>query len=391
MEDFFQKLRKIQKKERVNNTLARIDNDFYTIINKYVAELKANVRNDPFSKEHYLLKDSQRIATEICERREHKIADAAIMNIHRSYHLFVNGKPQFDLLDTTPLNLTSEEERLYFAIIDTLKKHRETISLDKLSDDLGKDNNNFSSNNNVNSSKSISSNNDANSSKSISSNNDISSNDNILSNDNVLGDEVLNRLDEVKDAKIILPEPRKNILKQIADSKNTNNNEQTGSKIEYDPNKSTNASISTATDIKSLNDPIKKDEKGIKDENKDIKSISSKSSISKSPTNESKTKTKLNESSKNLSQDKDVLNNIDDQFVDLDSLDDVNVLENSDTQIKSTVENSVDTILVFDDLPSIMGVDEKIYGPFISQDIITIPTINARIFIKNKKARLIRT
>ena len=59
-----------------------------------------------------MLKDTQRIATEICERREHKITDAAVVNIHRSYHLFA-GKPQFDLIDTTPLNLTPEEEKIF--------------------------------------------------------------------------------------------------------------------------------------------------------------------------------------------------------------------------------------------------------------------------------------
>ena len=374
MEDFFQKLRKIQKKERANSTLARIDNDFYTRINKYVEELKTSVGNDPFSKEHYLLKDSQRIATEICERREHKIADAAIMNIHRSYHLFIKGKAQFDLLDTTPLNLTEEEERLYFAIIDTLKKHKETIALDKLSDDLDKSNSKFISPKDDNS-------------KDTKSEYDINSeNKSFYSGKNESGkvsnesDEVLNRLDNIKDAKIIPPEPKRNILKQISNSKNSNNNEQVESKINNNPNKSTNTSINTAIDIKSPNDHAKKDEKRIENKNKNMSP--------ESPTNDSKTKS--NKTLKNSPQDKDVLKNIDEQFIDLDSLNDIDTIENNDIQIKSIDKNSIDTILVFNELPAIIGVDGKIYGPFRPQDIITIPSINAKIFIKNKKARSVR-
>jgi DNA replication factor GINS len=136
LDQFFKELREIQKKERSNSSLARIRSDFYKRNYKYLDKLKTSIGNDPFSNEHYLLKDIQRIATEICERREHKITDAAVMNIQRSYHLF-KGKPKFDLQDTTPLNLTKEEEKLYFSLIDTLKTHRHGISLDKLTEDLG--------------------------------------------------------------------------------------------------------------------------------------------------------------------------------------------------------------------------------------------------------------
>ena len=133
-ESFFQTLRQIQKKERTNASLARVGPDFYKQVHSYINKLKRSVGNDPFADEHYLLKDSQRIATEICERREHKITDAAVMNIHRSYHLFSKSNPEFDLLDTTPLNLTPEEETLYFSLIDILREHRSKISLDKFGD-----------------------------------------------------------------------------------------------------------------------------------------------------------------------------------------------------------------------------------------------------------------
>ena len=134
MDQFFQTLRKIQKKERNNGTLARVEDTFYQDIHKYLNNLKKSAGADPFSKEYNLIKDTQRVATEICERREHKITDAAVINIHRSYHLFT-GKPKFDLVDTTPLNLTPEEEKFYFSLIDKLKEHRSNISLDKLTED----------------------------------------------------------------------------------------------------------------------------------------------------------------------------------------------------------------------------------------------------------------
>lgn len=126
MDEFFQKLRRIQKKERSESGLARVGDDFYKRVHSYLEELLAGVGSDPFAKEHFLLRDTQRIATEICERREHKITDSAVMNVQRSYHLF-NGKPQFDLQDTTPLNMTPEEAELYYSLIKTLRDFRSKI------------------------------------------------------------------------------------------------------------------------------------------------------------------------------------------------------------------------------------------------------------------------
>ena len=134
MDQFYQELRKIQKKERNNATLARVEEGFYNEIHRYLDELKEEAMRDPFSNVSGMLKNAQMIATDICERREKKITESAVVNIHRSYLLFT-GKPQFDLVDTTPLNLTPEEEKFYFTLIDTLKNHRNNISLDKLSDE----------------------------------------------------------------------------------------------------------------------------------------------------------------------------------------------------------------------------------------------------------------
>ena len=48
------------------------------------------------------------------------------------------------------------------------------------------------------------------------------------------------------------------------------------------------------------------------------------------------------------------------------------------------------TMLVFDDVESIVGVDEKVYGPFRPQDLVTLPMVNAKIFFKNRKGRQVK-
>ena len=115
--DFYQTLRKIQKAERTNKgSLSRVGDDFYKKMYSYIKELEYSIQNNPFSnEEHNLLKNSQIVATEICQNREKKISDSAISNIQRSYMLFAKGRPQFDMVDTTPLNLTPEEEILYYS------------------------------------------------------------------------------------------------------------------------------------------------------------------------------------------------------------------------------------------------------------------------------------
>ena len=48
------------------------------------------------------------------------------------------------------------------------------------------------------------------------------------------------------------------------------------------------------------------------------------------------------------------------------------------------------TMLVFDDVGPIVGVDEKVYGPFRPQDLVTLPRVNAKIFFKNRKGRQVK-
>lgn len=275
--DKFQLLRKVQKKERNNGTLARVDETFYSDIHEYLNELKQQAINDPFSNVPGILKEAQIIATEICERREHKITDAAVVNIHRSYHLFT-GKPQFDLIDTTPLNLTPEEEKFYFSLIDTLKNHRNNISLEELSD--GED-----------------------STETQIKPSEIQTSTLTQSKEEVQKDEVLNRLDEISKAKPIVDEKRESIEKQIINSKQKTAKQS----IEDNPNA-------------------------------------------------------FDES---------------EQFFDFESQ-------------KISKDMNLVTMLVYEDVGPIVGVDEKVYGPFRPQDLVTMPKINAKIFVKNRKGRIVK-
>ncbi len=303
MDQFFQQLRKIQKKERSNGTLARVDETFYEDIHKYLDELRTHIGNDPFAAEQYLLKDTQRIATEICERREHKITDAAVVNIHRSYHLFA-GKPQFDLIDTTPLNLTPEEEKFYFSLINTLTNHRKSISLEKLTSEEDDPSETKAPVKEAPKPQSNTLDDEVKSSpdkpqttalddevkSSTTSNSEVK---------NFQDDDVVNRINEIANARVITDEKPEPIEKQIQKSAN-----------------------------------------------------------------------KVDDEISQLTRDKD-------EFVDLESR-------------KIAKDSELVTMLVFDDVNSIVGVDEKVYGPFRPQDLVVLPKINAKIFVKNHKARFVK-
>ncbi len=310
--DLFQHLRKIQKKERDNGTLAQVDENFYSQIHEYLNELKQSAIDNPFSDVYNTLNEARRIATEICERREHKITSAAVLNMNRSYQLFA-GKQEFDLIDSMPLNLTPEEETFYFSLIETLKTHRLNLSGQEISeetpdviDDDGEEEAPETQETAANSLADIA---DAaiekasgteESSDSVS---DIESDSETKEEDDS-PDEVLDRIDEVSKARVIENEVREPIEKQIS---------------------------------KPQKPKIK-----VPEEFGDIEILDS-----------------------------------DDQFIDLDA-------------VKRTRESEITTILVLDEIGSIVGVDEKVYGPFRSQDIVTLPKINANIFVKNRKARFVK-
>lgn len=314
MDKFFQELRKIQKKERANSSLAKVDNNFYSLIYSYINELKDNISDDPFSNESYLLKDTQRIATEICERREHKIAEAALMNIHRSYHLF-KGKPKFDLVDTTPLNLTDEEEKLYYSLMDSFKVHRNNISLDNLNNQKNEESNTVYDE-------------------------DIDTEDS-LDEDN----QVTARLSQIANAKIIKDEKREPIEKQIIDS-NIDNLKKEPINSFKESNKNSNVN-------------------NLKEESvdKDIKSDISK------------------EDNSELDNIRKAVNN---QFIDLKEED----FLDSKLKNKSLEENVL--VLIFKDFNEIIGIDEKVYGPFKSQDLVILPKANANVIVRCRKGRLVK-
>lgn len=326
--DLFQYLRKIQKKERDNGTLAHVEETFYDDIHKYINELKQSAIDDPFSDVYNTLNEARRIATEICERREHKITNAAVLNMNRSYHLF-SGKQDFDLVDSMPLNLTPEEETFYFSIIETLKNHRlnlsgqevPKISQDDVEDIPEEETTKVPSNSLADIADEAIGDSEVTddvlqkADESLNSQDESSSSPDDLSIDEKPAksdDDVLDRLDEISNAKVITDEVREPIEKQI-----------------------TNSSVGKTPEVKK--DVAKK-----QDQFDDI----------------------------------EILDN-DDQFIDLDAP-------------KRTRESEIVTILVLDDVDSIMGIDEKVYGPFRPQDIVTLPKINANIFVKNRKARFVK-
>jgi DNA replication factor GINS len=276
VDEFYQTLRKVQKKERNNGTLARVEETFYNEMHEYMDMLKKEAIHDPFSKAPAILKEAQIIATDICQRRETKITNSAVLNIHRSYHLFT-GKPQFDLVDTTPLNLTPEEEKFYYSLIDTLKNHRNNISLADFSDD-----------------------------------------------------------EKTEHTTIIKP-------------------------IETQTNTLTSGTVEKPADeiIKPKPEPIVKEV-----EPKDEKPIVKQSNVPQS---------------KPVGDIEDNPNAFDeqDEFYDFESK-------------KVAKDTELVTMLVFDDVGAIVGVDEKVYGPFRPQDIVTLPLINAKIFFKNRKGRQVK-
>ncbi len=287
MDKFYQVLRKIQKKERNKSGLAHVEETFYQDIHKYLAELRKSIGNDFFADEYNLIKDTQRVATEICERREHKIVNAAFVNIHRSYHLFT-GKPMFDIIDTTPLNLTPEEEKFYFSIIDELKNHRNNISLSDFTEDVEVE---------VEVEKTVKEAPLVEVEKPVKKSPLVEKSPADKKEDiEIKDDEVIDHLNKIAKAKVITDEKREPIEKQIRKQKD--------------------------------------------------------------------------EEFKAIYEDKE-------EFVDLESI-----------KIAKQSENV--TLLVFNEIGPIVGVDEKVYGPFHPQDIVVMPKLNAMIFVKNRKGRLVK-
>jgi DNA replication factor GINS len=127
LDEFFQRLREIQKKERSLSGLSPVGDEFYQKVFRYLDGLMEKIGNNQLSLDSYLLlRDAQRIVAEICERREHKITNSAVMNVQLSYQLFVEQKEEFT--PQSPLNSTPEEIDLYKELFRSLSQHRKAMN-----------------------------------------------------------------------------------------------------------------------------------------------------------------------------------------------------------------------------------------------------------------------
>ena len=470
--DFFQVLRRVQKEERNKSSLARVENDFYKQLRDYIKDLERSVANDPFGNEQLLLNNAQRIATEICELRESKITQAANNNIYRSFLLFRKDNPQFDLLDTTPLNLTDEEETLYFSLMDALKNHRYRISLDEYTEESSigdnyEDEEEYDEDFDEDEESSFVED-SYESSSSVEEESDISDEmEDEISDALGESDEVLDRLNQIKNAKVITDETYENIDKQVANQmypgQGTVDNTQESQETEEPAEELAEESSEESSEVQS----------NVEEETK------SESSVSTSP--------------------EDFYKNPDSQFVDLDKLepnydddyynsiaagsnyaapseddfnlifakpkkpkaepanaeekasDNVEVAETKDSsspKIQSTqsslgfasgldvkekkvshtdgfnkaidgnigsniddakkdnapkkpvdktkgglfardeIENA--TVVISEDVGEMVGIDGKVYGPFLANDVVILPNITAQILIDNNKASLVK-
>ena len=494
--DFFQVLRRVQKEERNKSSLARVENDFYKQLREYIKNLERSVANDPFGNEQLLLNNAQRIATEICELRESKITKAANNNIYRSFLLFKKDNPQFDLLDTTPLNLTDEEETLYFSLMDALKNHRYRISLDeytedsKTADDYGEESfdDDFDEDDEETSfvedsyEDSIQSEGSVDedledeisdvlgestvgkgstytestvSEASVSTQASVEENpiqeetSNSLDNSSdaqLDNDDVLNRLNQIKDAKVITDEKYEPIEKQIANQKVPSQNEPTAEKEVQseqsgqvniqDSNKGVSTPSNDDSKAKSfvsdnINDIFKDPDSQFVDLGKlepnydddyynsiaagsnyaqpsedDFNMIFAKpkkpkSDEAKKPAigaeEASSTKTKSVESELGFSSGVDVKEgNV--------ASTDLNKSIQKPTEdsapkkpvdktrggvfARDEIENT--TVVISEDVGEMVGIDGKVYGPFLENDVVILPNITAQILIDNNKASLVK-
>ena len=485
--DFFQVLRRVQKEERNKSSLARVDDDFYKHIRDYIRDLERSVASDPFGNEQLLLNNAQRIATEICELRESKITQAANNNIYRSFLLFKKDNPQFDLLDTTPLNLTPEEETLYFSLMDALKNHRYRISLDEYSDETAiggnyEDDEEYDEDFDEDEESSFVED-SYESTSSVEDESDISdSMEDEISDALGESDEVLDRLNQIKNAKVITNETYENIDKQVANQMypgqdNAGNTQEFAEAEETgEVEEKQDETPVIAQELEETEAPAEESTEAQSNVEEETKS---ESSVSTSP--------------------EDFYKNPDSQFVDLDKLepnydddyynsiaagsnyaapseDDFNLIfakpkkpkaepanaeekapnkveaaetkDSSSAKIQSTqsslgfasgldvkdkkvshtdgfnkaidgnIDSTIDdakkdnapkkpvdktkgglfardeienaTVVISEDVGEMVGIDGKVYGPFLANDVVILPNITAQILIDNNKASLVK-
>ena len=271
------------------------------------------IDNNPFSFESYLLRDAQRIVAEICERREHKIANSAVMNVQRAYQLFKESKSKDSGEDnqiTVPMNSTPEEESLYLELVDSIVKYRKKLTAPLMSY-IQKNQGNHSDilTQRVKTKKSPES----------------------LNIDALLSDAM---------AEPMVDEP---LVQEKTTSKIKSNDfeDQIFERFGSEPSRRSN------------------------DKNNDTQ----KDDVSKAQDDENVETNNIPATTSNKSQ---------------------NPIQNTEND-RTSEKIPIKTLMIIDELPSIVGVDKNIYGPVVPQDLITIPEPNARILVKNKKGIFIQT
>jgi DNA replication factor GINS len=316
LDEFFQRLREIQKKERNLSGLSQVGDSFYQDVSNYLNSLMKKIDNNPFSFESYLLRDAQRITAEICERREHKITNSAVMNVQRSHQLFKDSNSSEQ--SKIPLNSTPEEEKLYHALVASLVTYREKM-MGPLKSYTPKNHSQMELKSEilVDTDKRI-----------------VDSDEKIVDTDkkdkNQPGD-----VDKIGDVeyKDDLEISIKSSIKSEEDIYKEFGKEPVNGK---DPIKK---SIKSSGSLKGQ-DELPKTSDIMGDVAKDIKDVAKDHKPSKSADNSQKVPTEI--------------------------------------------------LMILEELPPIMGVDKKVYGPLSPQDIIAMPQPNATILIKNHKGRSIQ-
>ncbi|MTK64446.1 MAG: hypothetical protein F8N15_07990 [Methanobacterium sp.] len=297
MDEFFQKLREIQKKERSISGLSRVGDNFYTEVSNYLNGLMRKIDNNPFSFESYLLRDAQRIVAEICERREHKIANTAVMNVQRAYQLFKESKTKdnSDNQITVPINSTPEEEFLYLELVESIVKYRGKLTAPLMS---------YIQKNHGNNGK-----------MPVKPKNRPDRSAKSLDIDSLLSD---------------VPQP---VEEDVQDISEGDFESQIFERYGSEPSRGTK----------------------------------NKADVSESGEVKAETAPKNIDSEQYSSEDEE---------------------EKPGKKLGSTL---IKTLMILDELPSIVGVDKIVYGPVSPQDLITIPEPNAKILVKNKKGIFIQT
>lgn len=318
MDEFFQKLREIQKKERNLSGLAPVGEDFYQNISRYFNILMKKIDDNPFSFESYLLRDAQRITAEICERREHKISNSAVISVQRSHQLFKELELETPNIPKIPRNSTPEEEKLFNTLVDSLVTYRDKMSGPlKFQNSQAKHRANGLIKEDTYHAK------------------------NKAEQPEPSGDEDQKNVESPPDSEGFSAEEEAaiedDIYKQFGKEPFPDNNKNEQSK---------------SADKNSNED--KKSERLSPEKSEPIKSSKSKlDSLETSPENAKKPG---NDFSKQAET--------------------------------STIQT--DMLMVLEEIPPIMGIDKKVYGPLSPQDIVTIPEQTARILVKNQKGKFIQ-